>query len=331
MKYKEITSFINVENKNWRKQNPSAAVHFIESELEAKSFKRNVFGIIDDKNLVKFRKKCPVCDSSNIYTTFVKWGFEYCSCNNCNSLFVKNILNNEKLMELYEKSIVDDAAYERTFTDTNISYYSKIYIKYLDILFDLTKNNSESSLLDFGCGSGLFIKTLLKHPRNNFTAYGSEYNHKSYDELNPLLGERFFFQKSLDELKKEKYSFDIATLWGVLEHVESPRSVLSDLNNLINDKGYILFCLPNPNSRAMKILGINTPTLNPREHLQFFTKDSLCQLMKEYGFELAVYGQELPVIDLMWEYLPQDFNAHDDIIKNDEGYYQIYIFQKNVT
>ncbi|MDC1048116.1 methyltransferase domain-containing protein [Flavobacteriaceae bacterium] len=331
MNFKNISSFIKVDNKNWRQQNPAASIHFTQSELEAKSYKRNKFGIINDKNLINFRDKCPVCDSPKFYTTFVKWGFEYCSCYNCNSLFVKNILKNEKLMELYEKSVVDDAAYERTLNDTNISYYSKIYKKYLDILSDLTKNNLETSLLDFGCGSGLFVKTLLNHPFHNFNVYASEYYHKSYDELNPILGNKFFFQKSLDEIKKDNYSFDIVTLWGVLEHVQSPRSILAGLNNLINDQGYILFCLPNPNSRAIKILGVNTPTLNPREHLQFFSKESLCQLMKEYGFELCVYGQELPVIDLMWEYLPQDFNAHDDIIKNDEGYYQIYIFQKSVS
>ena len=323
-----IKDYIHVDNKEWRNNNPAATQHFIESEKEANKFKKNKEGLISDKNLVEIREACPVCKSNKFFTLFLKWGFEHCKCEDCKSIFVRNVLIDDLLIKLYQNSIVDQLAFERTLDSKSISYHEKIYIKYISYFNKYFKNKNKHSILDLGCGSGLFIKTLIRKFPNLYEVFGLEHLPSSKKELVPLIGDKFFYQKSLTELEEENYRFDIITLWGVLEHLKSPREMVQQLSKLINLNGLTLFLLPNPNSRAFKLLGVNTPTFNPREHLQFFDRMALVNLMQSTGFEPIIFGQELPVIDLMWEYLPENFNEFDQIIERDESYYQIYVFKK---
>ena len=86
--------------------------------------------------------------------------------------------------------------------------------------------------------------------------------------------------------------------------------------------------MPNIHSRAFKILGINTPTLNPRQHINFFTPksmESICQLV---GFKVLEMVNELPVIDLMYDYIQYSDALVDEIVEMNESYNHVYILEK---
>ena len=119
------------------------------------------------------------------------------------------------------------------------------------------------------------------------------------------------------------------TLWGVLEHCRSPHEVLSKCNDYLDDNGLLFILIPNIHSRARKILGVYTPTLSPREHINFFTPRSMEKTAEENGFHIVNFYQELPVIDLMWEFLDEESLVIDEIIDNNECYYHVYILKKN--
>jgi hypothetical protein len=104
--------------------------------------------------------------------------------------------------------------------------------------------------------------------------------------------------------------------------------MISDANSLLKKNGLILLLLPNLKSAAYEILGINTPTINPREHLNFIPRESVNKLLIEYGFEPIIWGQELPVIDLMWNYIPVSDKLRQTIIEEDKAYYHIYLYKK---
>jgi hypothetical protein len=46
------------------------------------------------------------------------------------------------------------------------------------------------------------------------------------------------------------------------------------------------------------------------------------------GFNIEYFYQELPVIDLMWQFLDEESSVIEEIIKNKECYYHIYILRK---
>ena len=77
----------------------------------------------------------------------------------------------------------------------------------------------------------------------------------------------------------------------------------------------------------MKILGIGTPTLNPREHIQFFSKSSMTLCAEKASLKIVKYLQELPVIDLMYPYLQFSEKLVSEIMEQREAYYDVYVLQ----
>ena len=78
----------------------------------------------------------------------------------------------------------------------------------------------------------------------------------------------------------------------------------------------------------MQILGINTPTLNPREHLQFFSATSMTMCVEKAALKIKHRFQELPVIDLMHPYIQYSESLISEIMARKEAYYDVYIFQR---
>ena len=48
-------------------------------------------------------------------------------------------------------------------------------------------------------------------------------------------------------------------------------------------------------------------------------------LCNEVGLKVAEYYQELPVIDLMYDFIDYSDKLVDDILDNNEAYYSIYL------
>ena len=117
-------------------------------------------------------------------------------------------------------------------------------------------------------------------------------------------------------------------MWGVLEHVYNPIKVLTKISSIISPKGIMIALVPNLNSRALKILGISTPTLDPRGHIHYFTDESINKAASIAGMKVIDKFGELPIIDLMHKFLSVDDNLINQIIKNDECYYSVYVISK---
>ena len=100
------------------------------------------------------------------------------------------------------------------------------------------------------------------------------------------------------------------------------------LNKKLKVNGKILFLIPNLKSRAFELLGINTPTISPKNHLNFFTHQSFNLLCNKNGFKVKKYFQELPIIDLMYEFIGDKNIELNSILKNDLSYYRVYVIQK---
>ena len=138
---------------------------------------------------------------------------------------------------------------------------------------------------------------------------------------------RVFYQTKTSDLPYNNY-FDVIFLWGVLEHLRDPFHEMKVLNKKLKVNGKILFLIPNLKSRAFELLGINTPTISPKNHLNFFTHQSFNLLCNKTGFKVKKYFQELPIIDLMYEFIGDKNIELNSILKNDSSYYRVYVIQK---
>ncbi len=313
---------IIVNNKNFRNKNKATVKHFQQSEKDALSFKKKN-NLVSDPKIINF-VNCPVCNSKNIKDIFIKWGFAHSVCNNCQHVFVRNQLNKKILMKLYDKSLADIFQRERRSKNSSLkNYWDKVYTKYSKLYV-----NKNIKILDVGCGDGQFIK-IVKEKFKNKNIFGSEFSIHTKEPLRKLLGKNFLYKSNIEQIRKKNLKFNLITFWGVLEHLKNPLDTIRSSKKILEDNGKILVLIPNIKSRAFKILGVSTPTINPREHLQFFTESSMKCLTKKSGLKIVKFYKELPVIDLMYPFIQYSKKLLNEIINKKECYYSLYVLKKS--
>ena len=95
-------------------------------------------------------------------------------------------------------------------------------------------------LLDVGCGTGDFIS---KAQRNNWDAIGIEPNFKARQIANAKTNNKVLAPDKLKDLQDQ--SFDVITLWHVLEHLPDTDREIQILSEKLKPNGILVLALPN--------------------------------------------------------------------------------------
>ncbi len=137
-------------------------------------------------------------------------------------------------------------------------------------------------LLDFGCGSGLFLQRMkqLGWEVTGLDISDRAVAHLREDkDVNVLLG-------SLPNHELPLEYFHVITMWQSLEHVHNPREVLQAANELLTSKGKIVIAVPNIDSLPFRWFGPAWCGLDLPRHLTHFTPFTLQQMLEETGFQV---------------------------------------------
>lgn len=140
-------------------------------------------------------------------------------------------------------------------------------------------NPSGKALLDIGCGTGSFIGEIQK---KGWTVLGVE----------PNEGARKIARKnySIDvipdnEIINQKVgSFNVITLWHVLEHVHNLRDRVEEIKKLLSTNGLAIIAVPNPESWDAKHYGKFWAAYDVPRHLYHFSPVQIKKLFSEVGF-----------------------------------------------
>ena len=164
-------------------------------------------------------------------------------------------------------------------TDSKRNTFEKAYqiIRNISLKRKLKLINSHSSegntLLDVGCGTGDFLKTSQN---NGWQVLGIEPNDQARDIANKKTNYSVYKIEHLLKLKEK--SFDVITLWHVLEHLPSLEDHIVVFKKLLKDKGTLIIAVPNYKSYDAKHYkefwaGYDTP-----RHLWHFSQNSISRL-----------------------------------------------------
>lgn len=177
---------------------------------------------------IKKIKKCLLCDGKltqkafPFSTIYNKIKFNYLKCNKCHSTCIHPTPNKNTLEIMYQK-------------DNYHKIYYKNYdtIKYIKSVMYLRKFiDTNSTILDYGCGSGYFIKALKKY---NYKVIGVDYDEKLINDLKSE--HEVYTVKELEQIKNIK--FNAIHLGDVLEHMVEPIKLIKFLINKLNNNGLI--------------------------------------------------------------------------------------------
>lgn len=239
-------------------------------------------------------KSCPACESENLkMDTFTSGegfmslpGVKHSLCLSCGSYFVNPQPSESSLARFYEadvENIIEDSIIEssidRYFDTQKRKYFIKHriepIIKYLE---------PETTVLDVGCGTGVFVRYMLDF---GFTAEGIDSSYKSIDigkeRLN--LGSQMLTTGDWTSIPADK-KYGLISAWTVIEHLSQPSRFLQFLQSHLLPQGLILLEFPTVDSLLFKYLHKDFFWVMPPYHLTLFSREGMRLLLRRCGFAI---------------------------------------------
>jgi len=139
-----------------------------------------------------------------------------------------------------------------------------------------TKIMAGMRVLDVGCANGAFVALAWEH---GAAAEGVEINPNMAAWARERTG--CPIHASLDDAVGP---YDLVTLHDVIEHFEDPVAVCREIRSLVRVGGRLIVDTPDAEDPRFAELGMEWHHLKPREHLWFFTEESLRRLLGQAGF-----------------------------------------------
>ena len=169
-------------------------------------------------------------------------------------------------------------------TDGNKSLFEKMYqfVKSIALKNKLKLINSQSEkgkILDIGAGVGDF---LADAKNDGWETFGTEPSDKAKAIA---IKKGVSFVDNLSQL--ENNSFDIITMWHVLEHVPELENQISELKRLLKPSGTILIAVPNFNSFDANYYGKFWAAFDIPIHLWHFSKTAIQKLFAVQNLDLV--------------------------------------------
>lgn len=166
-------------------------------------------------------------------------------------------------------------------TDAKRNLFEKAYhfIKSISLKRKLKLINSVSNeaknLLDIGCGTGDFLKIAKD---NNWNVSGIEPNKKARAIANQKTNNSVFEVEQLQNLNE--HSFDVITLWHVLEHLPNLEAQISIFKKLLKPNGTLIVAVPNYKSYDAKHYKSFWAAFDVPRHLWHFSQASISKLVE---------------------------------------------------
>ena len=179
-----------------------------------------------------------------------------------------------KNIEDYYKSeaYISHTDSKKTFFDKSYQVVKNHTLKQKLILLNSFKSSSKS-VLDFGAGTGDFLK-ICKN--NNWQVLGIE---PSAEARENAVKKGVHLKENLLDVTNQK--FDVITLWHVLEHVENLKSTIKALKSLLQPEGRIVVAVPNYKSYDAEFYKEHWAAYDVPRHLWHFSQKAIRKLFLE--------------------------------------------------
>jgi 2-polyprenyl-3-methyl-5-hydroxy-6-metoxy-1,4-benzoquinol methylase len=230
---------------------------------------------------------CPICNHAQ-FTPFLtckdntvsRETFQIVSCNSCGFKFTNPRPEVSDLGKYYKsEDYVSHSNTNKGFI--NYTYQSVRKYTLLKKLQLISKYFRTGKILDIGCGTGEFLNTC-KNAKWQTMGIEPDDDARNMAIKNYGLDVR----KESDLTLIEDESFDIISMWHVLEHVPDLNKRVEEIKRLIKPKGIIIIAVPNCNSLDAKIYKENWAAYDVPRHLYHFTPQDIESLFRNHGLRM---------------------------------------------
>lgn len=243
--------------------------------------------------------KCPVCNNPKIDSFLLskdyfltKEEFAIDVCLSCKLKFTNPRPIDAELSKYYESTeYISHSESPKTLID-KLYYIIRGYAISSKVRL-VKKYFHTGNILDIGCGTGQFLNELKK---NGFEVTGVEPNSVARKIATDTFGLSVYDEDKINELTEG--SFQLISLWHVLEHVKGLNERVSQLKKLLAPGGVIIVAVPNPNSWDAKHYKEFWAAYDLPRHLYHFNSSSIQNLFEKVGF--TIIGKRPLIFDAFY-------------------------------
>ena len=228
--------------------------------------------------------QCPYCESNNssLYLELKDYfltqeEFKVVKCIDCGLLYTTPRPQSDKLGEYYKS---DDYLSHK---ENKNGFIPRIYefVKSFNLKHKLkiaTKGKEKGNILDIGCGVGDF---LLCSKQAGWSVEGIEPS----DEAKKIAESRLqtHIHNPQDIALLPSCSYDVITMWHVLEHVEDIKTEVSHLHRMLKPSGRLVVAVPNYRSYDAQYYKDKWAAWDVPRHLSHFDRETMKNVFSNFN------------------------------------------------
>lgn len=249
-------------------------------------------------------ESCPLCDEGGATILFEvpefvlgRRTFQLLRCPGCGHSYTAPVPSSDELAAYYADVVPRLRAKHDGVISTPEELVTAVEAEKVGLLQELGLHSPVGSVLDIGFGSGGFLIGMLQ---DKWSCTGVEIGDAgSYKSLWTGLIDAHYGLDTLDALPAE--SFDLITLWHVLEHLPEPIDVLRRARRLLKASGRLVLAVPNIESLSAHVFQSHWYGIAPPWHLHQFSPRSLHRVFAGAGLtveHISGFGEQ--AMYLMW-------------------------------
>ncbi|MDH3942497.1 MAG: class I SAM-dependent methyltransferase [Anaerolineae bacterium] len=193
-------------------------------------------------------------------------------CNHCGLQYLNPRLRSDVVIQGYSEGS------DEMFV-SQVTGRERTFAKSLDLIEK--HRPGRGRILDVGTAAGSFIAVAQKRgwqvsgcePNRWMAEWGSQHYGL---EIQP---------GTIFDMNLEPASFDVVTLWDVLEHTPDPRTVLAECQRVLKPGGLLVVNYPDINSLIGRLMGRRWVFLLSI-HLYYFNLETIQAMLKKTGFSM---------------------------------------------
>ncbi len=255
---------------------------------QARRFENDVRRLMAHKHEF-VRVPCPACDQMDGRHTFIKYGMDYETCPQCETIYANPRPSPEHLESYYTHSENYEYWSKYIFPASENARREKIFKPRVQRVLSVCDRFQLPTrmLLEVGAGFGIFCEEMMKTGR---------VQHVVGVEPTPDLAEvcrtrgittiqKLVEQIDLAELEAYGGQADVVANFEVIEHLFSPRDFLQQCAKIMRPGAVLILTCPNGKGFDVTVLRELSSAVDV-EHINLFNPESLALLMRSCGFDV---------------------------------------------
>ena len=227
---------------------------------------------------------CLFCGVMDERLCFKDEPFRVVQCRRCGLTYVNPRLPPERLHQMYQEEYwssgrAKEFGYSGYLAEEPL--YRRTYKRRMPVI--RRHKPTPGALLDVGCAAGFFLAVAAEE---GWRPTGVELSAPMAEYAATTLRLPDVRRGDLLSLELPEASFDVITLWDVLEHLEDPPAHLRAARRLLKPDGILVIETQNVASFFARVMGRKWQHYKHAEHLYHFDPRTLQRLLTEAGFEI---------------------------------------------